>query len=265
MDYIVCTKNDVEMLEDCINSIWQQENIHNLIVVCSKNSTDGTIDLCYDLSSRGLINVLLFEQKGITFAKAYGMRSADTDFMVLIDSDIVLRRNWINDMWKYMDDGVFAISGICYQNMRMKRYQERFSKVTEKKRRGMYADTIVRRDVVRKWRVPVGLNLFGDYSFTQHILEQGGVWLSVPVLTPHHKKHKSSHFRGSVHRIANARRAEYYRDCDEFIMETTKTFVGGILAGIRIMNPYFFTRAVKVATGSLLGYLFWKSFPEPRR
>lgn len=265
MDYIVCTKNDVDMIEECVRGIYNQNNIDRVILVVSDKSNDGTVNKVKFLQRSGLVDIVSFENQSVTYAKKYGALIARTDFIVYVDSDVILKRNWIQQMWKYMCDDVDAITGIVISNMKMFRYQLKYERTKEIKNRGMYADTVIRKEVVDSWKAPIELDAWGDYSLTQHILQRGRKWLSVPVFIRHAYRYEPAYFRGSIIGTASARRAGFYKSRFAFIKSLLRMLFGSVRVAVQEREVYFLWSGLERFVGSIIGYFAWNKYLRLRR
>jgi GT2 family glycosyltransferase len=99
---IICTKNNKDIISDCLDSVKNQryKNWHCLVV--DDNSKDGTCELierkypfakCFKL--RG---------KGPSYNRNIGIKSSTGKYIVTLDSDLVLTQDWLLEMIKFMEE-----------------------------------------------------------------------------------------------------------------------------------------------------------------
>ena len=265
MDYIVCVKNDIYMLRECIEGILKQPNLNKIIVVLSTKSSDKSADMLEMFYRLGMVDIIVEESTSVTNAKRYGAQIAGTEYVVYVDADVALGQGWASRMWQYMSGNVFAITGVVCSDARMLKYQLRQKTVREITDRGMYADTIIHRGVVLDWDAPEELDGWGDYSLTLHILEKGGKWLSAPVFARHARRYRPAYFRGSVINAASARRAGYYKDACGFLKKTMRIFLGAVRISLSEGDAFLLQIGISRALGSVIGYVAWKDNLELRR
>jgi glycosyltransferase involved in cell wall biosynthesis len=97
ISFLIPTLNSANVLEKCLASIAQQkypkQNIH--IVIADGGSTDTTLDIATSFNATILANPLRTAEAG----KMVALKSIDTDFVALVDSDNFLPdENWIAQM-----------------------------------------------------------------------------------------------------------------------------------------------------------------------
>jgi glycosyltransferase involved in cell wall biosynthesis len=100
IDGVVRTKNSQEFLKECLEAILAEIPIRRIIIV-DAGSTDRTneIALSYD-------KVEFYSCPDLNLGQAtkYGLSMAQTEWVAIIDSDVVLRKGWFENMKKYMQE-----------------------------------------------------------------------------------------------------------------------------------------------------------------
>jgi glycosyltransferase involved in cell wall biosynthesis len=91
VDVMVRTKNSERLLRECLESIFAEIPVRRIIVV-DAGSTDQTkeIKLSYQ-------NVDFHMKPDLNLGQAtkFGFSKAETEWVAVIDSDIVLRKDWL--------------------------------------------------------------------------------------------------------------------------------------------------------------------------
>jgi glycosyltransferase involved in cell wall biosynthesis len=99
LDVIIRTKNSEEFLKECLQSICVEIPVRRIIVV-DAGSTDKTPQIA---SSFDKVDVYVKPGLNLGQATKFGFSKAETEWVAIIDSDIILRRGWFDDMKRYMN------------------------------------------------------------------------------------------------------------------------------------------------------------------
>jgi len=106
LSIITISYNTRKILSDCIKSIEKQtKDISFDIIVIDNASTDGSIDLIKKLQAKGSITRAIFNKENIGFGRAnnQGMKKARGRYVLLLNSDTLIRGNVLKKMVDYMD------------------------------------------------------------------------------------------------------------------------------------------------------------------
>src|ERR1051325_8847634 len=94
IDVIIRTKNSQEFLKECLEAVLAEIPVRRIIIV-DAGSTDRTkeIAVTYD-------KVEFYSRPDINLGQAtkYGVSMAQTEWVAVIDSDVVLRKGWFENM-----------------------------------------------------------------------------------------------------------------------------------------------------------------------
>jgi len=117
VSFIVIAYNEEKNITNCISSILNQTELKNSdfkIIVINDGSIDKTADIVIDLSKKNKAIQLIDSKKnmGRGFARNLGIEKADGDYIVFIDADITLPKNWLIKVRKYLDK-YDAVGGIA--------------------------------------------------------------------------------------------------------------------------------------------------------
>ncbi len=94
ISYIVPAFNSEKTIEECINSILLQDNKKEIIVI-DNGSRDDTIRILNRLSKKHPeIKILTERKRGPAAARNRGLEAAKGDYIVFVDSDVILPQGW---------------------------------------------------------------------------------------------------------------------------------------------------------------------------
>ncbi|MDP9289540.1 MAG: glycosyltransferase family 2 protein [Thermoproteota archaeon] len=197
IDVIIRTKNSQEFLKECLESVLAEIPIRRIIIV-DAGSTDQTkeIGLTYDN-----VDIYLMPDLNLGQATQFGFSKAQTEWVAVIDSDIILRKGWFENMKKNMHDAD-AVEG-C----RIDHYTFNVQTDTTKSAYGRFGQTLLKKDAVMN----IHLDLpFGEDAVTKlNFDKEGKKWKKVPNFLADHytridnTKHKRTGliFRAEPHII----------------------------------------------------------------
>ncbi|MGG3283047.1 glycosyltransferase family 2 protein [Paenibacillus solani] len=92
---IIPTYNGKDLLKDCIYSIKHHTKEPYEIIVVDNGSSDGTVDIC---RQEGITFVSLASNVGFPAACNKGLKIATGDTMLLLNNDVIVTRNWLQNM-----------------------------------------------------------------------------------------------------------------------------------------------------------------------
>jgi glycosyltransferase involved in cell wall biosynthesis len=177
IDVIIRTKNSEELLKECIQSIYEEIPIRRIIMV-DAGSTDKTLEIG---SSFDKVCVYIKPELNLGQATKYAFTKAQTEWVAIIDSDIILRRGWYDDMKRHMNE-VDAVEG-C----RIDHYKFETRIDTTKSTYGRFGQTLLKREPV----LSMDLDLpFGeDVAISFNFKKQNMKWKKVEnYLADHYPK-----------------------------------------------------------------------------
>ncbi|MGA2385231.1 MAG: glycosyltransferase family 2 protein [Candidatus Bathyarchaeia archaeon] len=164
VDVAILTKNSAVKLRECINSVYLNVPVKNLIVV-DGFSTDATPAIVEEFRrQRG--NVIFIQQGGTrASARQTAIKLVKGDWFMFVDSDVILSRNWFAEAEKQVRDDVGAIWGIeIWSVLQGNDILPLFERVTLKifERRGGTHDMLIRRKTVEDIKIPYQLHTYED-------------------------------------------------------------------------------------------------------
>jgi len=105
IDFIIPAFNSEKTIHACLESIKANlPNQSSRIIVVNNNSTDRTKDIVLAMN----IELIDCYKQGRSEARNAGWRASSADYIAFIDSDIILEKNWLNNL---VD--LFDIASIC--------------------------------------------------------------------------------------------------------------------------------------------------------
>lgn len=181
IDVAILTMNSERLLRECINSVYKNVPVNNLIII-DGFSTDATADIVKEfLEKYG--NVTFVQEKGTRgSARQTAIQMVKSDWFMFVDSDVILSKNWFAEAEKLVNDDVGAIWGIeIWSVLKGTKILRLFERVTLKifEKRGGTHDLIVRRKTVEDIKIPYNLHTYEDGYIKDWINKKGYTVLGV--------------------------------------------------------------------------------------
>jgi glycosyltransferase involved in cell wall biosynthesis len=177
LDIIMRTKDSAEMLKLSLDSILQEIPVRKVIIV-DGGSVDDTIKIA---SQYREVEIHVKPELNLGQATKFGFSIAKTEWVAVIDSDVVLKKGWFSEMSRYMDLSD-AVEGCRIDYYRLKVIRN-FTKV----RYGVFGQTLIRRKYLQDEDLdtPYG----EDAAIKYHFDENGLRWKKVEnYLAEHYPK-----------------------------------------------------------------------------
>ncbi len=175
VDVAILTMNSGRMLRECINSVYKNIPVKNLIIV-DGYSTDATADIVKEFQEK-YGNVIFVQEKGTRgSARQTAIQMVKSDWFVFVDSDVLLSKNWFAEAQKLIKNDVGAVWGIeIWSVLRNSKLLRLFERVTIKifEKRGGTHDLLVRRKTVEDIKIPFQLHTYEDGFIKDWIEEKG--------------------------------------------------------------------------------------------
>jgi glycosyltransferase involved in cell wall biosynthesis len=100
IDAIIRTKNSQQFLKECLDAILTEIPVRRIIIV-DAGSTDRTKEIA---SSYDKVEFYSHPEMNLGQATKYGLSMARTEWVAIIDSDVILRKGWFENIKKYMQE-----------------------------------------------------------------------------------------------------------------------------------------------------------------
>ncbi len=176
IDVAILTKNSARMLKECINSVYNNVPVKNLIVV-DGFSTDATEKILNEFQER-YGNVKFVQEKGTRGkARQTAIQLVSTEWFMFVDSDVILSKNWFAKAQKFVKEDVGAIWGIeIWSVLKGAKILRLFERMTLKifEQRGGTHDLLIRRKTVDDIKIPAHLHTYED-GFIKSWIEKKGL------------------------------------------------------------------------------------------
>jgi glycosyltransferase involved in cell wall biosynthesis len=164
VDVVLLTLNSDRKLRDCLESVYRNVPVNQLIAV-DGGSTDQTLNILQEFNLKHG-NVKIINDKGNrATARQKGIESVKTNWFIFVDSDVVLCRDWYRKVLKQVNKDVGAVWGIeVWSNIQNQKTLKLFLWLTRKifDLRGGTHDTLVRTEAIRGIKIPQDLHIFED-------------------------------------------------------------------------------------------------------
>lgn len=175
IDVAILTMNSERLLRECINSVYKNLPVKNLIII-DGYSTDATADIVKEFQEK-YGNVTFVQEKGTRgSARQKAIQMVKSDWFMFVDSDVILSKNWFAKAEKLVNDDVGAIWGIeIWSVLKGTKILKLFERVTLKifEKRGGTHDLLVRRKTVEDIKIPYQLHTYEDGYIKDWIDKKG--------------------------------------------------------------------------------------------
>jgi hypothetical protein len=106
---IILTYNQLAYTKKTLESVKKYTNNYELIIV-DNNSTDGTVEYL-----KGLSNIRLIENKenkGFAYGCNQGVNVSSGNYVLFLNSDVIVTENWLDNMLKYFSGNVGIVGPV---------------------------------------------------------------------------------------------------------------------------------------------------------
>ena len=201
------TKNSDRRLRDCVESVYRNIPVEQLIVV-DGYSTDRTLAIMNEFNEK-YHNVKVIMDKGNrATARQKGIAAVNTDWFLFVDSDVILCDNWFEKAQAYVNTDVGLVWGTeIWSTIGSPATLKLFLLLTRKifEVRGGTHDTLIRTDLVKDIVIPKKLHVYEDAYIKDWVEKKG--YRAVPCYNPfciHYRPPNVWTWRGSVGLMAEA-------------------------------------------------------------
>jgi len=167
IDVVMITKNSLyPCLRESVEAIIRNVPLNRLIVV-DAFSVDGTIELFEKYKERNVnIEIYQFASKRGK-AREIGIKKVETLWFAFVDSDVILAKNWFNEMIKHLQPDVGAIEGPI------------IGQKVNPRGRAYTNCTLIKTDLVKDIKIPDEMAVLEDQFIRKFIENKGYKWLKV--------------------------------------------------------------------------------------
>ena len=177
IDVVMITKNSEFMLKRCIESIYANLPVENLIII-DGFSTDLTLSIINKLNKK-YKTIKVYSLKGSrALARETGIHQVTTKWFMFVDSDIILSKNWFKTAEKQLSDDIGAVWGVnidVVPGIKDKWFIRLQSFVANYcfSIRGGTHDTLIRFEAVKDIKIPDYLHAYEDSFIINWIKKKG--------------------------------------------------------------------------------------------
>ena len=207
VDVVLLTKNSQRKLRECVESIYRNVPVAQLIVV-DGYSTDDTLAILEGFNHKYCNVNILFDKGTRATARQKGIEAVKTAWFVFVDSDVVLCRDWFKKAQNYIAPDVGAVWGIeVWSTLKNPKTLKLFLVTTRKifEVRGGTHDTLIQTNLVRDIKIPFDLHVFEDAYIKDWIEHKG--YRVIACYSPfciHYRPATVWTFRGSLGLVAES-------------------------------------------------------------
>ncbi len=207
VDVVLITKDSERMLRPCVQSIYDNVPVGQLIVV-DGYSKDRTIEILNQFNQKYNNIKILLDHGTRATARQKGIDYVHTDWFMFVDSDVVLCTDWYQKAQKCLGERVGAVWGIeVWSTIQNRKTLKLFLLITRKifDVRGGTHDTLILTNSIKDVKIPKDLHVFED-AYIKHWIEKKG-YRVVACYSPfciHYRPQTVWTFRGSLSLVTEA-------------------------------------------------------------
>ena len=233
----------------------------------STKSTDGTQHLVTKMLG-GMIDVLVFENVGLAYARMKGIECVKTEWFAFVDADVVLSSIWqesmeaalyaLNTIATNREFPVGAMCGYLYRNGAHLQYLLGRNWWHKTECRLFTHNTVIRTSTVKGWKPDLRVNAWEDYLLTQHLIKKGYECWFVGVLGFH--DHRGSVVRASAWNSAGSRYLGISGSLLSQVPFIVTRLKDAMIHAVRQRSSWFITYAFQQMIGRIIGHIKWSAY-----
>lgn len=184
---IIPAYNAAKYIKDCLDSVFCQTYKNIEVIVVDDGSTDNTAEI---VKSYNNVFFLSKDNGGSSSARNYGVKHASGKYIIFIDSDDYIEKDYVSTLISYTnnEDGIIVVSNFLIDGieenrnwtfLKTKNKNEIFSLFLKK---GIHnrMNKLIPSKIVKETPFPEGQDIMEDASFTSHILEKCSELIRIP-------------------------------------------------------------------------------------
>lgn len=184
VDAVLLTKNSDRALVKCLESLYNNVPVHQLIVV-DAYSTDNTHKILKEFNDKYHNVKIVYDNCTRASARQKGIQHVETEWFLFIDSDVVLSKNWFQKAIKNIAPDVGAVWGTeVWSTLENSAILKLYLIITRKifEVRGGTHDTLIRTSLVKDIQIPTKLHIYEDAYIKDWITKKG--FKAIPCYIP---------------------------------------------------------------------------------
>lgn len=203
---IVPAYNSEKYIQECINSILNQDYPVKELIIIDDGSTDSTYRICKTFETNDKVKIIHTENKGVSAARNTGLSLSTGDLISFIDADDWIEPNMYSVMIAAMQETGAEIALASYykhrkdetivyslENNRLYTSQKALYEIVRDKTVNSLSPTFLfSRSVLKDLRYPVGRRYFEDTLFIYRALENARYMVHVAMPLYHYRRHDES-------------------------------------------------------------------------
>jgi glycosyltransferase involved in cell wall biosynthesis len=207
VDVVLITKDSERMLRQCVQSVYDNVPVGQLIVV-DGYSQDKTLEILSQFNQTYGNVIIILDHGTRATARQKGIDQVNTEWFLFVDSDVVLCKDWYKKAQKYVGKDVGAVWGTeVWSTIKNPKTLKLFLTTTRKifEVRGGTHDTLIRTDLIKDIKIPEYLHVFEDAYIKVWIEKKG--YRVVACYSPfciHYRPQTVWTFRGSLGLVVEA-------------------------------------------------------------
>ena len=176
VDVIVLTKNSGKELESCLNSVYENIPVNRIIAV-DGYSTDDTLEILHKFDDK-YHNIVLIQDEGTRGrARQMGIEEAETEWLMFVDSDVILCKEWFKRAVKQINDAgaVWGVNVDVVPDVTNQTFLKMLIHVAKEifEIRGGMHDTLILKESVKDIKIPDWLHIYEDKYIIDWIKKKG--------------------------------------------------------------------------------------------
>jgi glycosyltransferase involved in cell wall biosynthesis len=185
-DVVISTFQSEHKLKECLDALIGEIPINRIIVV-DGGSTDNTLKI---LSQYPRVELYVKPELNLGESRAFGFEKVKTDWFFQIDSDIVLRKGWLKEIMKDMDNAEVIESGKTTHWIIP-------NSAKESRRRALFGACLIKTEAIKG--IQLNCRLMEDELTRRILVKRGFRWLKTDcVLADHYSnpvRYRNSNFK----------------------------------------------------------------------
>jgi hypothetical protein len=235
----------------------KQSNVARIIVAVGIGCNKKTVEKLGKLP----VDVVFLVSGGTVNARLEAISRVSTEYFVMVDDDVILKENWIEDMWEF-DHKIAALSGVVPFNERhAKIFKQRTKPILRTTGGARTSNTLMQKIWFRNLRVPYMYGVDENIWFMDYLRDGGIKSYTVPVLSRHSKRLLVTPVKTGIRMAARWHRMGRYNWIG-MLKHIARNLIGAYKASFKTKDCYYIIKMTKNVIGYFIGFGWWHKFYE---